>query len=128
MKRVIAISILAACLLGGNAAAADMSSLAYVNQVSTAAYSRLDTAAIVRPLIQVARDLPRVDSGNSSLALVWQKGDFNTSTIEQSGGRNVGLIRQIGYHNSAAIQQTGVGHQAMIFQQGRNNTAIIRQR
>ena len=70
------------------------------------------------PIMQVARDLPQVDSGNSSHALVWQEGDFNTSSIEQSGGRNVG----------AAIQQSGSGHQPMIFQQGRNNTAILSQR
>lgn len=127
MKRFIAISMVA-CSLGGNAVAADMNSLAYVDQVGTSGFSRLDTAAIVQPLMRVARDLPRIDSGSSSLALVWQEGDFNTSSIEQFGGGNVGLIRQIGYHNSAAIQQTGVGHQAMIFQQGRNNTAIIRQR
>ena len=129
MKQTFAIlSILFGCSVAGQASAAEMASLAYVNQASAGGFARMDTASIMAPIMQVARDMPRVDSGNSSLALVWQEGDFNTSSIEQSGGRNVGLIRQIGYHNSAAIQQTGSGHQAMIFQQGRNNTAIISQR
>lgn len=111
-----------------NSYASSLNPLAYINQIDGTSFSRMDTAAIMKPLIEVARQLPTLDPGPSNLGLVWQEGDFNSATIDQQGSGNVGLIRQIGYNNNAVIQQVGNGHQAMIFQQGRNNTAIISQR
>jgi minor curlin subunit len=129
MKRVLASIAFVVCFsAASNASSFDLNSLAYINQLDGAAYSRMDTAAIVAPLMRVAEQLPRVNPGPSNLALVWQEGEFNNASVDQQGMGNVGLIRQIGYNNSAAIQQSGNGHQAMIFQQGRNNTAIISQR
>ncbi|PSJ60809.1 hypothetical protein [Pseudaminobacter soli (ex Li et al. 2025)] len=106
----------------------DLSSSVYINQLDGAGFSKMDTAAIVAPLMQIAQQLPQLNPGPSNLALVWQEGEFNNASVDQQGSSNVGLIRQIGYNNNAAIHQVGNGHQAMIFQQGRNNTAIISQR
>lgn len=129
MKRILAsAAFLITCAISSGAMSGEFNSLAYVNQVDAVGFSRLDTASIVAPMVQMARDLPVSNSRSSNLGLVWQEGDFNRSSIDQQGTGNVGLIRQIGYANMATIQQSGRGHQAMIFQQGRNNTAIISQR
>ena len=121
MKQTFAIfSMLLGCSVAGQASAAEMTSLAYVNQASAGGFARMDTASIMAPIMQVARDLPRVDSGNSSHALVWQEGDFNTSSIEQSGGRNVG-----GGHPAVWIRSSADDFPARPQQHGNHQPALI---
>lgn len=130
--KVLVLGITAAVLSASAAAAGnEFASPAFVQQASgTAGFSSLDTAAIMKPVMDVIAATPSVDTSSlaGNLALTYQLGDFNSASIQQSGTRNVGLIHQVGYMNAASITQTGTGHQAFIMQQGRNNTAIINQR
>lgn len=129
MKQVLAsVAFILGFTAASNAGAFEVNSLAYINQLDGKSFSKMDMAAIAAPLIQIAQDLPKLNTGPGNLGLVWQEGEFNTASIDQTGTSNVGLIRQIGYNNFASITQSGHGHQALIFQQGRNNTAIISQR
>ena len=75
MKQTFAIlSILFGCSrIAGQASAAEIASLAYVNQASAGGFARMDRASIMAPIMQVARDMPRVDSGNSGLAWCGRK-------------------------------------------------------
>jgi minor curlin subunit len=112
-------------------AGTELASPAFVQQASgSAGFSNLDTAAVMKPFMELIVATPSVDTSSlaGNLAFTYQSGDFNTASIQQSGTRNVGLIHQIGYMNAAAITQAGTGHQAFIQQQGRNNKAIINQR
>lgn len=116
-------------LTAGQASAAETFSPAYINQVSAAAsFTRMSTAEIMKPAMEVAQRLSALRPDNGNLALVWQEGDNNSAMIRQNGSGNVGLIRQIGVENTASIRQSGSGHQAFISQQGRGNRAFIAQR
>ncbi|MEI2297362.1 hypothetical protein [Ensifer sp. MJa1] len=134
MKNIAVISaVLFGSLASASAAMAgtEFSSPAFVQQATgDAGFASLDTAAIMKPVMDLVVATPRVNTSTlaGNLSFVYQSGDFNTASIQQSGSRNVGLIQQIGFMNSATISQTGVGHQAFISQQGRNNVAIISQR
>lgn len=126
-------AVLLASLLSAPVAVAgpEFASPAFVQQATGGAgFSALDTAAIMKPVMDLIVATPTVDTASlaGNLSFVYQSGDFNTASIQQSGVRNVGLIQQAGFMNSASISQTGVGHQAFISQQGRNNVAIISQR
>jgi minor curlin subunit len=118
--------LLAVC--AGQAGAAETTSPAYIAQVDTGSFSRMSTADIVKPAMEVAQKLSALRPDNGNLALVWQDGVNNSASITQNGSGNVGLIRQIGIDNTASIRQSGSGHQALIVQQGRGNSAFIAQR
>lgn len=133
MKNILAVSAMfVGVLVAGNSFASEsyLSSPAFVKQASGSGYSTLDTAAIMKPVLDMVASMPSVDARPTAgnLADTLQIGQFNVANIDQTGTANVGLIQQIGYLNTASITQVGTGHQAFISQRGNNNVAIIRQR
>ncbi len=133
MKNIVAISaMLIGSLFAQESFAADtyMSSPAFVKQASSAGVSMLDTASIMKPVLDLVSAMPTADmrptAGN--LADTLQIGQLNVASIDQTGSGNAGLIQQAGSMNTASITQVGNNHQAFISQRGNNNVAIIRQR
>lgn len=129
MKHFLALATAAAFALPAVAQASDLASLAYVNQIESAAVVQMDTASLMKPVVQLVTEIQTArGSGAGNLSGVFQEGEFNTASIQQSGLSNIALVRQIGSGNVAMIDQRGRGQQAAVFQQGRGNTAIISQR
>lgn len=132
MKNIIFfVSVAVSTIIPNYASAASEtpSSAAYIQQVSGTSFSSLDTAAIMKPVFEMAslmQTVSRPQSGNLANSL--QVGDYNVANIEQVGVGNVGFIYQAGQLNTASISQTGMSNQAFVSQRGNNNVAIIRQR
>ena len=127
-NKIIIQTALLLALCAQQAGAAETLSPAYITQVDISSFSRMSTADIVKPAMEVAQKLSALRPDNGNLALVWQDGVNNNASIVQNGSGNVGLIRQTGMDNTASIRQSGSGHQGLIVQQGRGNRAFIAQR
>jgi len=133
MKNIFAISAMIIGTFfahGSFAAESYLNSPAFVKQASGSGFSTLDTASIMKPVLDMVASMPSVDArpAAGNLADTLQIGQFNVANIDQTGFGNVGLIQQVGSMNTASITQVGTGHQAFISQRGSNNVAIIRQR
>jgi hypothetical protein len=133
MKNILAVSTMIIGIFAAQASVAAesyMSSPAFVKQASGSGFSTLDTASIMKPVLDMVAAMPAADARPTAgnLADTLQIGQFNVANIDQTGFGNVGLIQQVGSMNTASITQVGTGHQAFISQRGSNNVAIIRQR
>lgn len=133
MKKISAVVSFVGAVLFANATFATdsyLSSPAFVQQISGSSSSSMSTAAIMKPVLDMAASLSSFDARPSAgnLADTLQIGEANVANIDQMGSGNIAMIRQDGYMNTASISQAGKGQQAFIVQQGRHNVAMIRQR